>query len=446
MRIFVLNKKKQPLMPCTPARARMLLSKGKAVVLKQVPFTIILLDREEGVCQNIVMQIDPGSKVTGVTLARESKTSHHLLWAAELVHRGVAIKKALEQRRAIRRSRRARHTRYRASRFSNRKKPSGWLPPSIKSRIDNVYYFTKKLKKLVPITHIAVETVRFDMQKMEDPEISGVSYQQGTLFGYEVREYLLEKWKRKCAYCSASNTRLEIDHITPKSLGGTNRVDNLAICCRPCNELKGNRPLDSFLKNMTKASSIISASKKTLKDAAAVNASRKAIGQLLMPLGPISFHSGGQTKYNRIRHGFPKQHWIDAACILDSQKIVNIPNNMSILEIQATGRGSRQQCLVNRFGFPRSSAKQKKRVFGFQTGDFVSAFVPTGKKQGSYKGKVAVRSTGNFNIKTKSGIVEGIQAKHCRLIQNADGYAYKYLKQEQHFLSVLKDEVSALSI
>lgn len=424
MRAFVLDKKKQPLMPCTPARARILLTKGKAAVLKQAPFTIILLDREKGVCQNIAMQIDPGSKVTGIALTRESKANSYVLWGAELIHRGAAVKKALDQKRAIRRSRRSRHTRYRASRFNNRKRPCGWLPPSIKSRIDNVYHLAQKLKKLAPIIHIAVETVRFDMQKMENPEISGVSYQQGTLFGYEVREYLLEKWKRECAYCGTSNVRLEIDHIVPKSLGGTNRVDNLAISCRSCNELKGNQPLHSFLKNSSKALKILIVSKGTLKDAAAVNASRKAIGQMLMPLGSISFHSGGQTKYNRIRHGFPKQHWIDAACVLDAQKTIIIPDNMSVLEIQATGRGSRQQCLVNRFGFPRSSAKQKKRIFGFQTGDLVSAFVPTGKKQGSYKGKVAVRSTGNFNIRTTSGVIEGIHAKHCRLIQNVDGYTY----------------------
>ena len=31
---------------------------------------------------------------------------------------------------------------------------------------------------------------------MENAEISGVEYQQGELQGYEVREYLLEKWGR----------------------------------------------------------------------------------------------------------------------------------------------------------------------------------------------------------------------------------------------------------
>jgi hypothetical protein len=48
------------------------------------------------------------------------------------------------------------------------------------------------------------------LQKLENPEISGIAYQQGTLAGYELREYLLEKWGRKCAYCDATNVPLQI--------------------------------------------------------------------------------------------------------------------------------------------------------------------------------------------------------------------------------------------
>jgi 5-methylcytosine-specific restriction endonuclease McrA len=444
--VFVLDKNKKPLMPCHPARARELLDKQKAAVFRLAPFTIILIDRERGASQDLSLQIDPGSQTTGVALVGAFKNSYYVVWAAHLNHRGQAIKKSLDQRRAIRRGRRFRKTRYRAARFDNRTRPSGWLPPSLKSRVDHVFHLAKRLCSLAPVTSIAIETVRFDMQKMENPEISGMTYQQGTLFSYEVREYLLEKWKRRCAYCEASAIRLEIDHIIPKSSGGTNRVDNLTICCRSCNEKKGNRTLQDFLKQ-PKVDQILSSVKKTLKDAAAVNTSRKAIGEALAPLGkPLSFWSGGQTKYNRVKQGLAKEHWIDAACVGDLGKELAIPQKMSVLEISATGRGSRQQCLVNRFGFPRSKGKQKKRVFGFQTGDLVQATVPSGKKQGRYCGRVAVRATGNFNIKTTSGTVEGIHAKYCRLSQSADGYVYTHLKQEQHFLPWLKPQVSVLSI
>ena len=142
----------------------------------------------------------------------------------------------------------------------------------------------------------------------------------------------------------------------------------------------------------------------------------------------------------------PKEHWLDAACVGDQRIALTIPNGISVLEITATGRGCRRTCLVDRFGFPRSAAKKKKRVMGFQSGDFVSAIVPSGNKQGRYRGCVAVRATGNFNIQTSSGVVQGIQAKHCRLAQRTDGYSYKHLKEERHFFPGLKARVSVPSI
>lgn len=447
MRVFVLDKNKNPLMPCHPRRARSLLTQGKAAVFRQAPFTIILFEREEGVCQDLSLKLDPGSKITGVALVADFNKSDQVIWAAHLKHRGATIKKALDQRRAIRRGRRSRHTRYRAPRFENRTRPSGWLPPSTQSRVDQVFYLSKRLCRMAPITSIAVETVRFDMQKLENPEISGVEYQKGTLFGYEVREYLLEKWKRNCAYCKATDLRLEIDHIIPKSSGGTDAVGNLTLCCRNCNEKKGNKRIEDFLKNPEKVKQLLSTSKRSFKDAAAVNASRLAVGKALSSLGkPLSYWSGGQTKYNRTMQNFPKEHWLDAACVGDQGIALTIPNEISVLEITATGRGCRQKCLVDRFGFPRSASKTKKRVFGFQTGDLVCAVVPSGKKQGRYRGNVAVRATGNFNIHTPFGVVQGIHVKHCRLAQCKDGYSYTHLKEERHFLPGLKVRVSVSSI
>jgi hypothetical protein len=334
MRVFVLDKFKKPLMPCHPARARALLAKGSAAVFRQAPFTIILIDCEGGVCQDISLNIDPGSKITGVALVADFDKGLSVIWAAHLKHRGTP-------------------------------------------------------------------------------------YQKGTFFGYEVREYLLEKWGRKCAYCEKADVRLEIGHIIPKSSGGTNAVGNLAICCRNCNEKKGNKALQDFLKHPEKVKEVLPYSKRTLKDAAAVNASRLAVGEALIPLGkPFSHWSGGQTKYNRTMQGFPKEHWLDAACVGDQGISLTIPNGISVLEITANGRGSRQKCLVNRFGFPRSAPKTKKRVLGFQTGDLVSAVVPSGKKQGRYRGCVAIRATGNFNIQTPLGVVHRTRGFSSALLRN----------------------------
>jgi 5-methylcytosine-specific restriction endonuclease McrA len=101
------------------------------------------------------------------------------------------------------------------------------------------------LRRWVPVSSIVVETVRFDTQKMQDPEMTGVEYQQGELAGYEVRQYLLEKWGRRCAYCDKENVPLEVEHIVLKSRGGTDRVSNLTLSCRSCNLEKGNRSPES---------------------------------------------------------------------------------------------------------------------------------------------------------------------------------------------------------
>src|SRR5579864_3601955 len=233
-RVIVIDSKKNPLMPCHPARARELLRKGKAAVFRLNPFTIILLNRIGGDIQDVELKVDPGSKTTGVALVADTQQGKEVIFAAELEHRGHQIKESLDSRRANRRNRRHRKTRYRQARFDNRKRPEGWLPPSLRSRVDNVVNFAKRLKRFVPITQVQVETVRFDMQKMDNPEITGVEYQQGSLQGYEIREYLLEKWQRTCAYCGVQNVPLQVEHIQPKSKGGTNRISNLSIACHPC--------------------------------------------------------------------------------------------------------------------------------------------------------------------------------------------------------------------
>jgi 5-methylcytosine-specific restriction endonuclease McrA len=69
--------------------------------------------------------------------------------------------------------------------------------------------------------------VRFDMQKLRHPDIEGKEYQQGTLAGFETREFLLEKWNRECAYCGAKGIQLQIEHIHPQARGGSNSITNL---------------------------------------------------------------------------------------------------------------------------------------------------------------------------------------------------------------------------
>lgn len=423
--IFVLTNTLQPLMPTSSARARKLQDSGRAAVYRMFPYTIILKGHSNCEVQPVRLKIDPGSKETGIALLNE--TTRKIIFAMVLVHRGLKISENLFSRKGIRNNRRNRKTRYRKPGLPNRKKPEGWLAPSLLHRVLTTLTWVNRLRRYSPITEISMELAKFDLQKMENPEISGAEYQQGTLFGYEIKEYLLEKFSRTCIYCDARNVPLEIDHIKAKTNGGTNRVWNLGLSCRPCNEKKGKQDVRDFLSHDTKRlAAILGQLKRPLKDAAALNATRCRLYQDLVQIGlPLEVASGGRTKFNRIRQDYRKEHWIDAACVGTSGESVIIPAGMSPLIAKATGHGSRQMCRMDRFGFPRTSAKSARVVKGFRTGDMVKAVVPSGKNTGTYVGKVAIRSSGYFNIVTSGGTIQGVSFKHCHHLHMADGYHYE---------------------
>lgn len=424
--VFVLSSTKKPLMPTRPARARKLLTAGRAAVYRLHPFTIILKDREDGETQDVEVKVDPGSKTTGIALVGHfEQQGAVVLFGANLNHRGQAIKNNLESRRSLRRGRRGRKTRYRAPRFLNRARKAGWLPPSVESRVNNTESVIHRLAARCPITRASVELVKFDPQALANPEISGVEYQQGELAGYEVREYLLEKWHRTCAYCGKKDVPLQVEHIQPKANGGSNRVSNLTLACQPCNQKKGSRPIAEFLKDKPDHLKKIQAQARApLKDAAAVTATRWAIGNRLKAWLPVEFGSGGRTKYNRTQQGYAKDHWIDAACVGESGERVSIREGAKPLVMTAKGRGTHQVVRTDRFGFPRGKAGRIKRVHGFSAGDIVKLVQPAGKYAGTYIARLAgIRVTGMLDIKTTVGSITA-NWKNFTLIQRNDGFDY----------------------
>ena len=436
MAVFVVDKRKKPLMPCSEKRARRLLGSGRARVHRLIPFVIRLVDRDIAGCalQPVKIKIDPGSKFTGIAVVRDTKgidvatgeigITVHVLNLFELLHRGRQISEALTARRQMR-SRRRGNLRYREPRFLNRgNKATGWLAPSLMHRVQTTMAWVKRIQRWAPVLAISTELVRFDMQQMENPEISGVEYRQGTLAGYEVREYLLNKWNRECAYCGAKNVPLQIEHIHSKACGGSNRVSNLALACQTCNQKKAAQDVRVFLaKDAKRLDRILAQAKRPLKDAAAVNATRWALFNALKTAGiPVSTGSGGLTKYNRVQLGIPKTHALDAVCVGSVSAVTGWQK--PALSIKATGRGSYQRTRLDAFGFPRGYLTRGKRIQGFQTGDMITADVTKGKKIGFYVGRVAVRASGSFNVQTATGVAQGISHKYCRVLQRADGYGY----------------------
>jgi 5-methylcytosine-specific restriction endonuclease McrA len=424
--VFVLDKQGRPLMPCTEKRASLMLERGRARVHRVVPFVIRLTDRkaEDSAFQSLRVKLDPGSKETGIALVREKADGIAVLNLFELIHRGRQISEALTQRANYRRRRRGANLRYRAPRFLNRTRNKGWLAPSLKHRVDTTMSWISRLMRWVPVSALSVELVRFDMQAMQNPEITGVEYQQGTLFGYEVREYLLEKWGRKCAYCDAKNVPLQIEHILAKSKGGSDRVSNLTLGCEPCNLAKDSRDIREFVKDPKRLAHLLAQAKTPLRDAAAVNSTRWALYRELQDTElAVEAGTGGRTKWNRMRFDIPKTHALDAACVGEVEAVSGWCK--PTLRIKCTGRGAYQRTRVNAYGFPRGILMREKQVHGFKTGDRVRADVTKGKKIGQYVGRVAVRASGDFNIQTRTGVVQGIAHRYCQLVQRADGYAYQ---------------------
>ena len=421
--VLLIDANKTPMNPIHPAHAQKLMDSGKAAVFRFYPFTLILNRVVENIITYpIALKIDPGSKTTGLSLVNNR---NEVIWGMELEHRGSVIKNALQSRRAVRSNRRQRKTRYRQARFLNRPRPKDWLAPSLMHRVQTIETWIKRLCKLAPIAEIRQELVKFDMQQMENPEISGTDYHQGTLKGYSVREYLLEKYDRTCCYCGKTHVPLQIEHIQARSKGGSNRVSNLCIACEKCNQKKGDRDIKDFLKGKPDlVSKILKQAKAPLKDAAAVNATRWKLFETLKMLElPVTTGTGAETKFNRIRLHLAKEHWIDAACV----GVTNILKVLTskILRVKSTGQGGRKKCQTDTIGYPQKY-RPLKPIHGFCTGDIVKTVIPKGVNRGTYIARLCPYSDGNGEIYPKSGKKRiGIKLEYIKkAVHRKDGYSY----------------------
>ncbi|WP_373547829.1 RNA-guided endonuclease IscB [Chamaesiphon sp.] len=421
--VFLIDANKTPMNPIHPAHARELMEQGKAAVFRMFPSTLIMKRIvDKIITYPLSLRIDLGSKFTGISLVNNRDEA---IWGMELQHRGLAIKDALETRKAVRRSRRARHTRYRQARFLNRERPAGWLAPSLMHRILTVGTWVKRLIKYSPVAEIRQELVRFDLQKLENPEISGVEYQQGELLGYEVREYLLNKWDRKCSYCEIKGVPLQVEHVIPKAKGGSNRISNLCLACDKCNKKKGTLALKEFLSGKPQLlNKIQSQLKAPLKDAAAVNSTRWAFFDRLKLTGlPVSTGSGGLTKFNRTRLGLPKTDWLDAACVgvVDTLQVLTF----KILSVKVTGHGCRRMTRIDKYGFPCTEAKQT--FSHISTGDFVKATIQKNRKNvraGTYTGRVKTPTPKGCEVVINGFRVAFSSMQDLKIIHHNDGFSY----------------------
>ena len=341
-------------MPCRPARARILLRQGRAVKRHVNGFFCIkLVDRtlEESAVKPVALNVNFGSKTTGIAVVSDKDGVRRALALRELHHRGQAIKATLHRRAQFRRNRRG-QLRYRAPRFDNRAKPSGWLPPSVRSLIDDTMRLVNVARRLYPITLLRLKNLKFDPRLLLEPTIRGIQYQRGTLWGRQLRAYVLERDEYRCIYCGKQDGKLELDHVIPRGIG-TDRVDNLVAACHHCNQAKGNRPLEKFLHDKPALLAAIKQRLAThLTSAAHINTALPTLRRVLLnTLLPVQFTDSATVAHRRAELNVPNCQAYNAALQgYDFTTIQRLPE--TVLALRPNNGQAKQKANVDRHGTP----------------------------------------------------------------------------------------------
>lgn len=391
MRVFVKNLRGEPLMPCSPQKARKLLKQGKAKVVNRTPFTIQLTTPTGESKQEVTLGVDAGSKTVGLS----ATTIDEVLFEAEVELRNDIVN-LLATRRSLRNSRRNRKARYRPARFNNRKKPKGWLAPSIQNKIDTHLKVVDMVYKILPISKVIVEVAQFDIQKIKNPDIKGKEYQQGDQLGFwNVREYVLWRDGHKCRGKKDCNNKiLEVHHIESRKTGG-DAPNNLITLCSQCHKDCHSGKLTLSLKRG-----------QSFKDAAFMGIMRWAFYNRLKAIYPdVNLTYGYVTKNTRIRVGLDKSHRIDARCISGNSLAEPLSNYYYFKQVRGQNR---QLHKANPKKGIRQANKAAKYVHGFQLFDKVlydhqECFI------------FGRRTSGYFDLRTLDGIKTSASASYKKL-------------------------------
>lgn len=397
--VYVQHQDGQSLMPTRPAKARHLLRAGKAKVVSRSPFTIRLLVPSGKHVQPVTLGVDLGAKNVGIAAVGNGR----VLYQGEVILRDD-IHWRMTRRRQYRRTRRSRKCRYRPPRYHNRRREKGWLPPSIRSKVNTILKMNRRVAAFLPISQIRVEVANFDTQAMRagKSKLPSWAYQRGAQYGYEnVKMYVRARDEYTCQYCGVIRPRdLEVDHIIPRIRNGSDRPDNLVAACHACNAAKGNQTAAEFGHPQVQEHI-----KKSLRAAAHTQAGKTATLARLAQIAPVETTYGYITKVDRQELGLPKTHYYDAVVIASRGEAVELLPTYEAM--RAVGRGSYRQ---RKGKHSQLVASLPREVFGFRLWDKVR--LPD-RRIGFIKAR---RSSGYFAIADLAGnlIAPGI---HCRKLQ-----------------------------
>ena len=439
-RVFVIGSDGKPLMPCTVRRARQLIDAGRVRRRDYRPFTIHLKDRcaDDGktTVQPVEVRCAPGPRHTGIAVIATLDDHDRVLYQEELKHR-TDISRRLIERKAHRRRRRGTKW-FRKQRFDNRRRPAGWLPPSIDSIVSNQQHRIKRLAQRSGASTACIQTGKFDTHKILDPSVSGKGYQQGPLYQRHLREYIATQYNHRCVYCGKGDwedaTRFNLDHVVPRSAGGATNIRNLVWSCQPCNQRKGDRPAREFLReNPERLNGVLRQWPVPLAAAGQYAAICRALVRRLEDNRlETSQTTGADTAHARNANGIVKTHANDAACCGTSRGIDHLRTPTTL---KAVGHGRRKQIkslpvgpyLAWRHRKPTTRrttpcpghARHPNHVHRIRTGDTVRILAADGWKKGEAQVEA---SRGRVHVRTSQTRCSTSKATHIRRIATANGY------------------------
>lgn len=403
--VYVIHKNGKPLMPCYPARARILLKRKQAKVVRMIPFTIQLTKDSEENVQEVTLGIDPGESV-GISVISKKKVLYE-----EVLKMRTDVTRLITHRREVRKTRRFRKTRYRKAQFNNRKtQTKGWIAPTLRQKIETYKSTIDRLCKILPISKCIFEYTSFDIQKLENPNIQDEQYQHGQMERFEnVKAFV--KWRDSytCQYCKKKNTKLHVHHVKFRSDGGSDRPDNLITLCEQCHKdlHNGKIKLTNKKSKSYKAATHLNILKdrlyKLLCDKFVTENVRKTYGYI--------------TKYIRLQHNLSKEHYVDARIIAGGW---NLKNDKIYQSIKLRRHNRKLHDELYRKGSTKRKVRLPYKVFNYQAGDVVLY------NDKDYKNVICYissrNSVGQFTFKNFANIQIKRSYKHTKLIRHNNGY------------------------
>jgi hypothetical protein len=417
MFVYILNCHGQPLMPCQPRKARLLLKEGKAKVVKMVPFTLQLLYGSSGYKQEVSLGIDAGTQHIGVSATTEKV----VLLEAEVQPR-TDIQALLATRSQYRRARRSRKTRYRTCRFRNRKKRSGWLAPSVQHKVQAHRKTIRWVQSILPVHHTTIEAAQFDIQKIRHPEIEGREYQEGPQLGFwNVREFVLFRDAHRCRWChgKSKDPILNVHHIESRKTGGGS-PENLITLCETCHNLIHRTHQEQKLERESRS----------FRDATHMGIIRWNIYEQTRAVFPdVHLTNGYITKHTRITHELKKSHIVDARCISAHPQAASDSTWYALKFVRRNNRQVHKATI--RKGGKRQRNTAPKVVYGFRLFECV-------RYQDTICFVFGRRSSGYFDLRTLDGTkihasahykdLECVQKSSAFLVERRNGISSLSLK------------------